>query len=99
MSTTAPVTKPEKAPSFDGEVVTDVKVRVLDLPGGAGRCALLTMDNGFDHTKPNVFGPAPSGRWTTRWTRPTAPRAWWPWRSRASRSSSTSVRTSRASRR
>ena len=51
------LTKPEKAPSFDGEVVTDVKVRFVELPLGAGTAALLTMDNGFDHTKPNVFGP------------------------------------------
>jgi 3-hydroxyacyl-CoA dehydrogenase/enoyl-CoA hydratase/carnithine racemase len=49
--------KPAKAPSFDGEVVTDVKVRFVSLPLGAGTAALLTMDNGFDHTKPNVFGP------------------------------------------
>ncbi|MDX6275416.1 MAG: hypothetical protein QOJ92_2626 [Frankiales bacterium] len=50
-------TKPEKAPSFEGEIVTDVKVRFVDLPAEGGTVALLTMDNGFDHTKPNVFGP------------------------------------------
>jgi 3-hydroxyacyl-CoA dehydrogenase/enoyl-CoA hydratase/carnithine racemase len=50
-------TKPEKAPSFEGEIVTDVKVRFVDLPNEGGTVALLTMDNGFDHTKPNVFGP------------------------------------------
>ena len=49
--------KPAKAPSFDDEIVTDVKVRFVDLPSDAGTVALLTMDNGFDHTKPNVFGP------------------------------------------
>ena len=27
-------------------------------PGGAGTAALITLDNGLDHTKPNTFGPA-----------------------------------------
>lgn len=39
------------------EVVTHVKVRYLDLPHGAGKAAMLTLDNGFDFTKPNTFGP------------------------------------------
>ena len=26
-------------------------------PGGAGTLALITLDNGHDHTKPNTFGP------------------------------------------
>ena len=38
------------------EVVTTTHLRVIDLPGGAGRAALLTLDNGHDHTKPNTFG-------------------------------------------
>ncbi|WP_037571844.1 3-hydroxyacyl-CoA dehydrogenase NAD-binding domain-containing protein [Phaeacidiphilus oryzae] len=42
---------------FPDEVVTDVQVRHLELPLGAGRFALLTLDNGFDHTKPNTIGP------------------------------------------
>jgi 3-hydroxyacyl-CoA dehydrogenase/enoyl-CoA hydratase/carnithine racemase len=41
---------------FPGEVVTSVHVRHLDLPG-AGRFALITLDNGLDHTKPTTFGP------------------------------------------
>jgi len=39
------------------EVVTHAKLQFLDLPGDAGRAALITLDNGFDHTKPNTFGP------------------------------------------
>jgi 3-hydroxyacyl-CoA dehydrogenase/enoyl-CoA hydratase/carnithine racemase len=39
------------------ERVTRFPVRDVDLPGGAGRMALITMDNGFDHTKPTTFGP------------------------------------------
>lgn len=39
------------------EVVTHTPVRDIALPGGAGTLALLTLDNGFDHTKPNTFGP------------------------------------------
>ncbi|WP_166026638.1 3-hydroxyacyl-CoA dehydrogenase NAD-binding domain-containing protein [Streptomyces chilikensis] len=42
---------------FPDEVVTEAHVRHFDLPLGAGRFALITLDNGFDHTKPNTFGP------------------------------------------
>ncbi|MFI7614888.1 3-hydroxyacyl-CoA dehydrogenase NAD-binding domain-containing protein [Nonomuraea terrae] len=38
------------------EVVTKALVRDVRLPGGAGTMALITLDNGFDHTKPNTFG-------------------------------------------
>ncbi|MEO3885693.1 3-hydroxyacyl-CoA dehydrogenase NAD-binding domain-containing protein [Nonomuraea sp. B5E05] len=39
------------------EVVTKALVRDVRLPGGAGTMALITLDNGFDHTRPNTFGP------------------------------------------
>jgi 3-hydroxyacyl-CoA dehydrogenase/enoyl-CoA hydratase/carnithine racemase len=42
---------------FPDEAVTHAYVRDVDLPGGAGTLALITLDNGFDHTKPNTFGP------------------------------------------
>jgi len=42
---------------FPGEVVTHARVRDVDLPDGAGTLALITLDNGHDHTKPNTFGP------------------------------------------
>ncbi|MCD0452017.1 3-hydroxyacyl-CoA dehydrogenase NAD-binding domain-containing protein [Actinocorallia sp. API 0066] len=42
---------------FADEVVTNALVRDVDLPFGAGKLALITLDNGFDHTKPNTFGP------------------------------------------
>ncbi|MFD9943688.1 3-hydroxyacyl-CoA dehydrogenase NAD-binding domain-containing protein [Nonomuraea sp. NPDC059023] len=42
---------------FKDEVVTKALVRDVELPGGAGTMALVTLDNGFDHTKPNTFGP------------------------------------------
>jgi 3-hydroxyacyl-CoA dehydrogenase/enoyl-CoA hydratase/carnithine racemase len=38
------------------EVVTSAKVRYVEVPGVAGEIALLTLDNGFDHTKPTTFG-------------------------------------------
>jgi 3-hydroxyacyl-CoA dehydrogenase/enoyl-CoA hydratase/carnithine racemase len=38
------------------EVVTHAYVRVVDLPGAAGRAALITLDNGRDHTRPSTFG-------------------------------------------
>ncbi|WP_103500920.1 MULTISPECIES: 3-hydroxyacyl-CoA dehydrogenase NAD-binding domain-containing protein [Streptomyces] len=42
---------------FPDEVVTQAHVRHLDLPEGGGRLALITLDNGLDHTKPTTFGP------------------------------------------
>jgi 3-hydroxyacyl-CoA dehydrogenase/enoyl-CoA hydratase/carnithine racemase len=42
---------------FRDEVVTHARVRDVELPDGAGTMALITLDNGFDHTKPNTFGP------------------------------------------
>ena len=43
---------------FPGEVVTRAFVRDVELPYGAGTMALITLDNGHDHTRPNTFGPA-----------------------------------------
>jgi len=43
---------------FPDEVVTRSLVRDVQLPGGAGTMALITLDNGHDHTRPNTFGPA-----------------------------------------
>ncbi len=43
---------------FPGEVVTRTLVRDVELPYGAGTMALITLDNGHDHTRPNTFGPA-----------------------------------------
>ncbi|HET6636506.1 MAG TPA: enoyl-CoA hydratase/isomerase family protein, partial [Streptomyces sp.] len=56
MSTTAELLK-GAAELFPDEVVTQAHVRHLDLPGNAGRFALITLDNGFDHTKPTTLGP------------------------------------------
>jgi 3-hydroxyacyl-CoA dehydrogenase/enoyl-CoA hydratase/carnithine racemase len=42
---------------FPDEVVTKAPVRFIDLTQGAGTLALITLDNGFDHTKPTTFGP------------------------------------------
>lgn len=58
MTTTTPLELAEQAAAaYPDEVVTQAHVRELDLPGGAGRLALITLDNGFDHTKPTTFGP------------------------------------------
>lgn len=43
---------------YPDEVVTKAYVRFIDLPLEAGRAALITLDNGHDHTKPNTLGPA-----------------------------------------
>ncbi|MGY1673558.1 3-hydroxyacyl-CoA dehydrogenase NAD-binding domain-containing protein [Geodermatophilus sp. SYSU D00710] len=42
---------------FDTEVVTTARVRYLRVPGLAGEIALVTLDNGHDHTRPSTFGP------------------------------------------
>jgi 3-hydroxyacyl-CoA dehydrogenase/enoyl-CoA hydratase/carnithine racemase len=39
------------------EVVTKALVRLVRVPGLAKPAALITLDNGFDHKKPNSFGP------------------------------------------
>jgi len=53
---TTAITLPEGAPE---EVITHALVRDVDLTpfGYAGTLALITLDNGLDHTRPNTFGP------------------------------------------
>ena len=43
---------------FPAEVITKAVVRDVELPYGAGTMALITLDNGHDHTLPSTFGPA-----------------------------------------
>jgi 3-hydroxyacyl-CoA dehydrogenase/enoyl-CoA hydratase/carnithine racemase len=43
---------------YPEEVVTKALVRDVELPEGAGTMALITLDNGYDYTRPNTFGPA-----------------------------------------
>lgn len=45
------------AADFPSEVVTRAIVRDVELGPSAGVLALITLDNGHDHTKPNTFGP------------------------------------------
>ena len=42
---------------FPDEVVTRALVRYVEVPGLSGEIALITLDNGHDHTKPSTFGP------------------------------------------
>jgi 3-hydroxyacyl-CoA dehydrogenase/enoyl-CoA hydratase/carnithine racemase len=49
---------PDITALFPGEVVTKAFVRDVQLPAGAGTMALITLDNGHDHTRPSTFGPA-----------------------------------------
>ncbi len=47
----------EQAAAFAAdEVVTTALSRDIELALGAGTMALVTLDNGHDHTKPNTFG-------------------------------------------
>ncbi|MDP9796938.1 3-hydroxyacyl-CoA dehydrogenase/enoyl-CoA hydratase/carnithine racemase [Catenuloplanes nepalensis] len=43
--------------SFPTEVVTKSLLRLIRVPGVDRQVALITLDNGFDHKKPNTFGP------------------------------------------
>ena len=43
---------------FPDEVVTRALLRQVNVPGLDRPAALITLDNGPDHTKPNTFGPA-----------------------------------------
>ncbi len=45
------------AEAWPDEVVTEARVRYLDVPGIAAPFALITLDNGHDHTRPATFGP------------------------------------------
>ncbi|MDQ6874748.1 MAG: 3-hydroxyacyl-CoA dehydrogenase NAD-binding domain-containing protein [Actinomycetota bacterium] len=44
--------------SFPDEVVTKSPVRYVEVPGLPTEIALITLDNGQDHTRPSTFGPA-----------------------------------------
>jgi len=44
--------------TFTNEVITRTLARDIELPGRVGTFVLITLDNGFDHNKPNTFGPA-----------------------------------------
>jgi 3-hydroxyacyl-CoA dehydrogenase/enoyl-CoA hydratase/carnithine racemase len=46
------------APEFASEVVTKALLRRVNVPGLAKPAALITLDNGLDHKRPNSFGPA-----------------------------------------
>jgi len=43
------------ASAFPDEVITEAKVRLVEL--ASGTFALITVDNGRDHTRPSTFGP------------------------------------------
>jgi len=42
---------------FPNEVMTKSLVRLVAVPGLHKPAALITLDNGYDHTRPNSFGP------------------------------------------
>ncbi|HJP76640.1 MAG TPA: 3-hydroxyacyl-CoA dehydrogenase NAD-binding domain-containing protein [Pseudonocardiaceae bacterium] len=43
--------------AFPDEVVTKAATRLISVPGLAKPVALITLDNGHDHTRPSTFGP------------------------------------------
>ncbi len=64
MTTTVPnavaaaATAAPGAPTGPPEVVTAAHLQLIDVPEVAGKVALITLDNGLDHTRPSTFGPA-----------------------------------------
>ncbi len=55
--TTSTTAAPSSTPAMPAEVVTHTPVQDVTLPGGAGTLALVTLENGHDHTRPTTFGP------------------------------------------
>ena len=51
-------------PQLPTEVVTHTPVQDVALPGGAGILALVTLDNGLDHTRPSA---SPASRSSSPW--------------------------------
>ncbi|GAA3432056.1 3-hydroxyacyl-CoA dehydrogenase NAD-binding domain-containing protein [Kutzneria kofuensis] len=51
------ITAEQAAQAFPDEVVTKAVTRLIPVPGLAKPVALITIDNGFDHTRPSTFGP------------------------------------------
>jgi hypothetical protein len=56
MSTTIETPADAPFPPRPDEVITRSLVRDVQLPGGAGVMALITLDNGRDHTRPTTLG-------------------------------------------
>ncbi|MTD16421.1 3-hydroxyacyl-CoA dehydrogenase [Nakamurella sp. YIM 132087] len=53
----APTALPAAGPEAKAEVVTTAHLRLVDVPGLPKPVALITIDNGRDHTRPSTFGP------------------------------------------
>ena len=51
------LTPDEAKALFPDEVVTVAHTRLITVPGVTGQVALITIDNGLDHTRPSTFGP------------------------------------------
>ncbi|HEY0498534.1 MAG TPA: 3-hydroxyacyl-CoA dehydrogenase NAD-binding domain-containing protein [Kutzneria sp.] len=51
------ITAEQAAQAFPDEVVTKAVTRLISVPGLSKPVALITIDNGFDHTRPSTFGP------------------------------------------
>ncbi|HEY3750500.1 MAG TPA: 3-hydroxyacyl-CoA dehydrogenase NAD-binding domain-containing protein [Pseudonocardiaceae bacterium] len=47
----------EARAAFPDEVVTTATTRLVRVPGLEAPVALITLDNGLDHTRPSTFGP------------------------------------------
>ncbi|PXY32938.1 3-hydroxyacyl-CoA dehydrogenase [Prauserella coralliicola] len=51
------ITQEQAELAFPDEVVTRAVTRLVPVPGLAAPVALITIDNGHDHTRPSTFGP------------------------------------------
>jgi 3-hydroxyacyl-CoA dehydrogenase/enoyl-CoA hydratase/carnithine racemase len=54
---TGTISAAEVKAAFPDEVVTRAVTRLANVPGLDGPVALITLDNGHDHTRPSTFGP------------------------------------------
>lgn len=53
----ASATVTQAAQEYPDEVVTHAYVRYVEVPDVDGEIALITLDNGHDHTRPSTLGP------------------------------------------
>ncbi len=51
------LTQEQAAAAFPDEVVTEARTRLVRVPGLDKPVAIITIDNGHDHTRPSTFGP------------------------------------------
>ena len=57
VTSTIALSSEQAVAAYPDEVVTNALTRLVRVPGLDRPVALITLDNGHDHTRPNTFGP------------------------------------------